>query len=186
MRNLISRVPLLVWFLLPTFVLIGVGVWFLGRGDMGTQKDSDAPLAVSRPVDGTVEFPVVNRTHINEGSNGTDYNSNPPTSGPHWPQWSQNGIVDNSEADERYIHNLEHGYVWISYKSDVGQDTIDKLKEIVKSDDWKIIMAPRDKNDSKIALAAWGRVLNMDSLDEAKVKDFISTYRNRAPERTPD
>ncbi len=203
MRSLLGRVPLLVWFLLPTFIIVGVGVWFLGRGGAinGGNKDSTKPEAVSRPVQGTVDYTIVSRTHIAEGTTGSGYNSNPSSSGPHWPSPAQKGIYDTAEADQRYIHNLEHGYIWISYrppndtqsatnsaglKSGASQDDINKLKDIVKQDDWKIVMTPRDKDDAKIALAAWGRVLNMDSLDEQKVKDFIRTYRNRGPERTPE
>ena len=184
-RETLGRVPLLVWFLIPTFILVGVGVWFLGRGGANKQN-SDAPLAVSHPVPGTQEFPIVSRVHIQESTSGSGYNSNPPSSGPHWPSPAKVGIYDTAEADERYIHNLEHGYIWISYRPDAGDELINKLKEIIKADDWKIVMTPREKDDLKIALVAWGRVLNLDSLDEAKVKDFIKTYRNRGPERTPD
>lgn len=202
MRNLLGRVPLLVWFLIPTFIVMGFGVWFLGRGGSSSKQNPDAPLAVSHPVAGTVEYPIVSRTHIDEGTYGSGYNSNPPASGPHWASPAQKGIYDKSESDERYIHDLEHGYIWITYRPTVAdsqsstssaglkpgldQESVDKLKAIVKADDWKIVMTPRDRDDSKIALVAWGRVLNMDSFDEKKVKDFISTYRNRAPERTQD
>jgi hypothetical protein len=81
---------------------------------------------------------------------------------------------------------MEHGHVWISYKPDAGEEIIGRLKEIVGEDDWKVILTPREKNDSKIALAAWGRLLKMDEPDYEKVNDFIRTYRNRGPEQTPD
>lgn len=182
------RIPLLVWFLIPTIFLMGLGVWFFSKSPSAMQqgKGDDKPGAVSTPVEGTVEFDIVSRTHIAQGTTGSGYNSNPPTSGPHWNGPAKNGVYESPLADEQAIHNLEHGYVWISYKSDVGDDVKNKLKDIVKEDEWKVILTPRDANDSKIALAAWGRVLKMDEPDYDKVKDFIKTYRNRGPEKTPD
>lgn len=186
----LSRVPIIVWILIPTVLILGVGVWFFSRpsvlGEMTATNDSLKLVAVSTPVEGTQEFPVVSRQHIAAGTAGSGYNSNPPTSGVHWPAPAKNGVYDNGLPDEQTIHNLEHGYVWISYKQDVGDDTIAALSKIVKEDDWKVIMSPRDKNDSQIILASWGRLLNMDQFDEGKVKDFIKTYRNRGPEKTPD
>ncbi|HSX18947.1 MAG TPA: DUF3105 domain-containing protein [Candidatus Saccharimonadales bacterium] len=194
-----SRIPIIVWILIPTILIVGVGVWFFSRSaGMKPTTDQDKPDAVSTPVAGTVEYDIVGRNHVNPGTVVTTYNSNPPTSGPHWPAPAKNGIYDATQPDEQFVHNLEHGYIWISYRVakpaegtseavlGLSSDDITKLKELVKSDDWKIVMEPRDKNDSQIALAAWGRVLKMDSLDLDKASAFIKTYRNRAPEKTPD
>ncbi len=184
--NPLSRVPLLVWFLVPTLIAVVIGVWFFSKSNLGQTQDESKPEPVSKSVERTQDFPIVARNHISEGTTGSGYNSNPPSSGPHWPSPAKNGIYDTAEPDERYIHNLEHGYIWVSYRTDAGDDAINKLKDIVRADGWKIVMTPRGKDDAKIALAAWGRVLNMDNLDEKKVKDFIKTYRNRGPEKTPD
>jgi len=198
----VSRIPLLVWFLIPTVVLIGAGVWFFSKSDgMQQTNDSLELVAVSDPVEGTQEFTVVSRQHIASGTSGSGYNSNPPTSGPHWPGPAKNGTYDTEIPDEQVLHNMEHGYVWISYRPDVDpkaatseatlkpgltEDEVNKLKEIVKGDDWKVVLSPRAKDDAKIALVAWGRLLNMDNPDYDKIKQFIKTYRNRGPEQTPD
>lgn len=203
MKNLIGRVPILVWFLLVALVLVVAGVLLVSKMALGTQKeDATKPEKVSKEVLGTEVFSIVSREHIQSGTPGSNYNSDPPTSGPHWNGPANKGVSDTELSDEQIIHNLEHGYIWISYRSagadlqsstlsaglrpGLDQGTIDKLKDIVKQDDWKIVMSLREKNNAKIALVAWGRVLNMDSLDEQKVKDFIRTYRNRGPERTPE
>lgn len=43
------------------------------------------------------------------------YNSNPPTSGPHDPDWIRPGVYDSPQDKYKLIHSLEHGYVVISY-----------------------------------------------------------------------
>lgn len=184
-----NRVPLLVWFLVPTLLLMGIGVWFFTKtpGQMSESKSGEVlPAAVSKPVEGTVDFEIVGRNHITQGTAGSGYNSDPPSSGPHWPSPAKNGVHNEQVADQQAIHNLEHGHVWIAYRPDIDEGAKSGLKKIVEDDDWKVVMAPRAKNDTKIALVAWGRVLKIDEPDYQKVKDFIRTYRNRGPEKTPE
>lgn len=182
----LSRVPLFIWFLIPTVLVVAVGVWFFSKPSvLGEQTDETKPVPVSAPVEGTIDYDIVGRNHITQGTPGSGYNSDPPSSGPHWPAPAKNGVYDSPLPDEQLIHNMEHGHVWIAYKPDAPDDVKNKLKEIVQKDDWKVVLAPRDKNQTMIALAAWGRVLVMDQFDEGKVKDFIRTYRNRGPEKTP-
>lgn len=181
------KVPILVWFLVPTFILVGAGVWFFSRSPnlAKSQQGEVLPAAVSNPIEGTVEYNIVGRDHIAQGTSGSGYNSNPPSSGPHWPVAAKNGVYESLLPDEQLIHNLEHGHVWISYKPDIADEVKNKLVEIVKEDDWKVVLGPREANDSKIALCAWGRVLKMDEPDYDKIRAFIKTYRNRGPENTP-
>jgi len=185
--ELVRRVPVLAWFLLITLVVLIAGVFFFTKNPSLTkEEDPTKPQAVSKPVEGTEDFAIVGRGHITDGTPGSGYNSNPPSSGPHWQAPAKAGIYDSPLPDERFIHNLEHGHIWIAYKNDVGDEVKNKLKGIVENENFKIVLAPRDANETKIALVAWGRVLKMQELDEQKVRDFIRTYRNRGPENTPE
>ncbi len=189
--DIIRRIPVLVWFLIPTVLIVGVGVWFFSKGAAGN-VDETKPLAVSKPVAGVAEFKIVGRNHVPVGTVVKTYNSNPPTSGPHWPSPAKNGIYDSQIPDEQLVHNLEHGYIWVSYRpsatesAGISDDDKKKLGAIVAGDNWKMIMTPRPQDDSKIILAAWGRLLKMNDLDIDKIKEFIKVYRNRGPENTPD
>ena len=182
-----NRVHPLVWAFIATVILIGAGVWFFTKNQtLSGSGDSDQPARVSKSVEGVEEFEIIGREHIAQDTAGSGYNSNPPTSCVHWASPARNGVHDEVLSDERLIHNLEHGHVWLTYKPDIDGQIKEELKKIVENDDWKVVMAPRDKNDTKIALVAWGRVLRLDTPDYDKVRDFIKTYRNRGPEKTPD
>jgi len=184
---ILQRIPLLVWFLIPTIILVGVGVWFFTKSSsLVKPEESNKAEAVSTPVEGTIDYDIVSRDHIATGTNGSGYNSNPPSSGPHWQGPAKNGFYDTALPDQQLIHNLEHGHIWIAYKPDVGDEVKNKLKEISQKEDWKVVVAPREANDVKVASVAWGRVLKMDEPDYAKIEDFITTYRNRGPEKTPE
>jgi hypothetical protein len=71
------------------------------------------------------------RDHIPPGSPRPTYNSNPPSTGPHYynqdcpAKW---GTINPQpvQPDECYIHNLEHGGIWITYRPDLPADQIDK------------------------------------------------------------
>lgn len=56
---------------------------------------------------------------------------------------------------------------------------VDSLTEIVKSYPPYVYLAPYPTMDAKIALAAPGRLLTLDDLDEDKIRRFIDDNRNR-------
>lgn len=65
------------------------------------------------PLPGT-KIDDLGRSHITN-IEGVTYNSNPPTSGPHFPVWAKRGVYDRVLSDGHLIHSLEHGYIVISY-----------------------------------------------------------------------
>ena len=121
-------------------------------------------------------------THIEIGAAHDPYNSNPPTSGPHYAQPANWGIYKQPLPDEQAIHNLEHGGIWISYK-DIDQDTISKLEDIAKRNPGSVILTPRPNDDTKISLASWGRLQKLTSFDQKTILDFIKGNKNKSPEK---
>lgn len=167
---------LVVWaFFLGVIVVAG---WF------GIQALTPEPLG----EDYSRVMPHEGGTHVQEGTY-VSYQSNPPTSGNHWPDPLRDGIYDGEKPDGAVIHSLEHGRVWITYKLDIGQEAIVALQEAVKGQSGTI-MSPRVANETDIALAAWTRLdtfnLREDgTLDAKRVREFIQRYRNKGPEYVP-
>ena len=134
-------------------------------------------------------MPYEGAAHVVEGTEVT-YQSNPPTSGSHWPDPLLDGIYDTEKPDEALVHSLEHGRIWISYQpSSVPQSAIDQLTRIAKSEK-RVILTPRSLNETPIALAAWQRLdmfgVEADgSIDEQRILDFIKRYRDKGPEYVP-
>ncbi len=142
-----------------------------------TQQSSNAKdIGEAIPVD-----PTSGRQHIEVGQKVTSYSSNPPTSGPHYNAAGfgpiECKVFDNEVADEGVVHNLEHGGIWISYKDKNNSELKAQLEEIAKNNT-KIVVSPREKNDSAIAVAAWGRLLKLNSFDKEQIEDFIKLYKN--------
>lgn len=115
------------------------------------------------------------------------YNSNPPTSGWHYPQEAEWGAYREELPDETLIHNLEHGGIWISYKPDISEEMRANLEEFYKQWGRKIIVTPRSKNDADIAVAAWTRLDKFGAAEysEERIEKFVRAYRNKGPEFVP-
>lgn len=70
-------------------------------------KESSKPL----PGEGVGDL---GRDHVEAGKE-VSYNSNPPTSGPHYADWIRSGVYKEPRDDRYLVHSLEHGYVIMSY-----------------------------------------------------------------------
>ena len=128
-----------------------------------------------------VAFSIMGRDHIAVGATHAPYNSNPPTSGPHYAQPADWGVYDKELPDEQLVHNLEHGGIWISYKG-IDADTKSKLEAFAKKYSGSVIMTPRALDDTKIVLASWGRLEKFETFDEQMMTAFIKANTNKSPE----
>ena len=68
-------------------------------------------ITVAKPGEAIADL---GREHVPVGTS-VEYNSNPPTSGPHYSQWTKRGVYEKEIEDGYLIHSLEHGYIVISY-----------------------------------------------------------------------
>ncbi len=58
-------------------------------------------------------------------------------------------------------------------------DLVEKLTTIVRDFPPYVYLAPYPTMDAKIALAAPGRLLTLETLDEGKIREFISSNSDR-------
>ncbi len=120
------------------------------------------------------------------GYNGPE----PPTSGDH-AQPVDKGVYETELPDVNTIHNLEHGYIYVSYQPDLPQEDIDKLQQLFFSpfsntefSPSKVIMAPRAANESPIVLSSWLRSQLFETFDEQMMVDYYLQNVNKSPEPT--
>jgi Protein of unknown function (DUF3105) len=131
------------------------------------------------------------------------WNSNPPTSGPHYGEWAIWGSYGPDEPVPlvQSVHNLEHGGVVIHYGPDVPEAEVDKLRTWFNetSDPNGLIIAPLSTNADKITLSAWtapdatsgtndrgnGWLATCKTFDEGAVSAFLDAHRYQGPERIP-
>ncbi|MFA6076585.1 MAG: DUF3105 domain-containing protein [Candidatus Paceibacterota bacterium] len=131
------------------------------------------------------KMPDLGGQHVARGATHAIYNSNPPTSGPHWVDTAGAGIKDESTPDELLLHSMEHGAVVVWYREGLDQSDVDKITEAFNSSSGKKIMLARKDLDVPVALTSWGYLLKLQTIDETKIKEFIETNNDRAPEKAP-
>ncbi|MBI2453043.1 MAG: DUF3105 domain-containing protein [Parcubacteria group bacterium] len=140
------------------------------------------------PADLSRAMPDEGSAHVPEGTDVT-HQSNPPTSGNHWPIPLFPKVYDVEKPDEAIIHSLEHGRVWISYKPSIPEETKQELTKLLQGRPG-VILTPRAANDTDIALAAWGRLDTFDisqdgTIQEDRILNFVNRYLNKGPEYVP-
>jgi hypothetical protein len=158
-------------FVTITLVFMIGGVWLVSA------------LSTKKPLMGE-EIPNQGSVHITLGQEHPAYNSNPPTSGWHSGTGTAgSGIKDQPVPDELVLHSMEHGAAVIWYKDDLPERDVERIKKAYNSAFGKKIMLPRKNLDVSVALTSWGRLLKLQSVDEIKIKEFIETNNDRAPEK---
>ncbi len=151
------------------------------------QGITNAPptLNLSDIADKSVAFAIQGQDHIDDGAQHPAYNSNPPTSGWHYRADSPLGVFTTPVVDETMVHNLEHGHIWLSYRDADDQEALNILREVQRAYPQHVIITYRPQNDTRVAAAAWGRLLTEEEPNKEELLAFALRYRARAPENIP-
>ncbi len=125
-------------------------------------------------VAGVVDFGTQERGHdegvvIEEGEL-------PLVGGVHSPRWQNCGIYDRPVEVKNAVHSMEHGAVWITYQPELPDDDVTVLRDLVR-DQTYLLLTPYPELKSPVVLSAWGIQLEVDSVHDEKVEEFIDTYR---------
>ena len=141
-------------------------------GDDGGDSAPVTSGVAPEGIDGVVAYNVTDNSHV-EGA--VEYGQSPPVGGPHNPVWANCKFYDGEIPNENAVHSLEHGSVWITYTADADEATLATIQGLVGQSDHLIASLYPDQ-DSPIVLTAWNRQLEVDSIDDPRVPEFIETY----------
>ena len=111
------------------------------------------------------------------------YAENPPIGGEHNVVWQNCGIYDSPIHNEHAVHSMEHGAVWITYRSDLAPDQVQILREVA-SDDY-LLLSPYPGLGHPVVASAWNHQLTFERADDPGLSAFIAKYKNN-PETTPE
>jgi Protein of unknown function (DUF3105) len=135
-----------------------------------------------------------------------EYNTYPPSSGPHNPQPAIYGEYQDPVPTDRYLHSQEHGGITIQYGADVPDDVVQRLVGWFRTDPRGLILAPLPEDDEaedlqgSIVMTAWvaerevaddpgseitkqeGKLAVCSTFDEDTFDDFKDDNVARGPE----
>ena len=137
------------------------------------------------------EIQIMPTSHIPADSDPGKYNSDPPTSGLHYPEEAKARFYETNiyQIPAGYlVHNLEHGYIIFWYNcADLSEGACSELKSQIETvmddvNNVKVIAYPWDSIDVPVVITSWGRLQKMETFDAAQARTFYKTNLNRSPE----
>lgn len=187
-----TRKLLLVGGTLAALVVAAVLYAAVGRGGGGPDEASvRADLEAAGCTLQVVEDLPAEHSVADPGGVSDDWNTDPPTNGPHFGQAAIFGIYGSPLEQARVVHNLEHGGVFIQYGSEVPDSTVEQLRSFYDDHKTGTIMAPLLRLGDEFALGAWvaegedgnGYLAKCKNFDEDAISAFFRAFQFVGPER---
>jgi len=202
-----KRLLLLVIIAASGLLALGAVVAFLAFGTGGSSDGGDSESFAQQMSDAGYTYKTYpglknNGSHADVPTVDTKvkWNSNPPTSGPHYGQWAVYNFYDSPVPLTMSTHNLEHGAIVIHYGPKVPQSELSKLREFYNDDPNAIVVAPLPTAGNKIYASAWyydeskqgdknyygeGEQISGTKVDQDALKAFRDKFRYKGRERIP-
>jgi hypothetical protein len=175
---------------LAVIAVVAFAALALGGSDPG---ESDARAALEDAGCTLQTVPAVPADHsiTSPGGKSPKWNTNPPTSGPHYGIAAIFGLYDQPIELARLVHNLEHGGIYILYGDDVPDATVEQLRGFYNDHQTGTIMAPLPQLNDQFALGAWmsdgedgnAYLAKCGQFDENAVSTFFRAFQFQGPER---
>ena len=123
------------------------------------------------------------------------YSVTPPVGGQHNATWMNCGIYDKPVPNERAVHNLEHGAVWITYRPSLPQSEVSQLRAFAEKQTMVppaegaasryMDLTPYPGLPSPIVISSWGFQLKVSSPADPRLQQFVDKFR-ASPKYTPE
>jgi hypothetical protein len=148
---------------------------------------AEGPIGVAESRAGCSDietFDEQGRDHVDAGTT-VEYETTPPTSGPHWPpdQVAGPGFYTSPIEAERLVHNMEHGQLVIWYDPAAPAEVRDDIEAFVEENLDAILAAPYDQvPEGTFTITAWTASMSCEQFSEAALADFRERFQGRGPE----
>ena len=128
--------------------------------------------------------------HANKDFKPSDYKTNPPTSGTHFPEWYDDGVYAPGTTPNlgMLVHTLEHGRIDVQYKPGTSATDVKKLEALLASENegYHMLLFQNTTNmNAAVAATAWTHSLTCPSFND-KIYDAIRTFRARYIDKGPE
>lgn len=134
----------------------------------GNGGDEGGCIEVREPED------PASRQHV-VADETADYQTNPPTSGPHVAGPTPSGVLAEPVAAAIQVRLLEVGGLMIQYRADVDPEPLGRLAGA------DVVVAPGTDLPDPVVVTAWTWKLSCDTIDLAEIERFAAERPRDAP-----
>jgi len=129
-------------------------------------------------------------SHEQKDFAASDYKTNPPTSGNHFPDWYDDGVYEPGTTDNlgMLVHTLEHGRIDVQYKKGTPKADVARLEALLaeQNDGYHMLLFENTTGmQPQVAATAWTHSLSCPDMND-KVFDAIRTFRARYIDKGPE
>jgi hypothetical protein len=121
------------------------------------------------------------------------YAMRPPSSGLYYMDpYPVYGVLQEPATPGKWVHNLAHGAVVLAYNCPGGcPDLVARMRDLhaelplgrnARHGVARLLATPYADMDHRIAVIAWGEVLELDELDREQIRAFFEAHLDRGPE----
>ncbi|MDN4643957.1 DUF3105 domain-containing protein [Arthrobacter sp. PsM3] len=144
------------------------------------QERNAAAEAAKKPIDGIQAFANLSRNHVQDA---VDYPQQPGVGGDHSSVWTNCGIYTDPVNEQRAVHSLEHGAVWITYNPGLPASGITRLTTLAKDKPY-VLLSPDKDQRAPVTATAWGTQVAVQDAGDPRIPAFIGAYAQspKAPE----
>ena len=134
-------------------------------------------FSIVRDVQGRPKLDAVKSYKVSQGHVTTPvkYEVAPPAGGEHDPVWLNCGTYTEPVRNENAVHSMEHGAVWVTYRSDLPKGDVDKLTAAMP--DTYAVLSPVKDLKAPVVASAWGKQLQLTGAADPRLDAFIKEYR---------
>ena len=137
---------------------------------------AEEPTAGS-DLKGVVSYADQGRRLLTPGETFTAYNSDPPTSGPHYATGVAPGIYDTPPDPARLLPLLEQGGIVIYYRPDrldaAGIEALRNNVQALLDLDLTVVLTVHESLSAPIVATAWRHSLAVDSVSDKNLALFV-------------
>lgn len=165
-RSRRSNALLTVGLVMAVVVTVGGVVWAV---QAGTEDATPGAL------DNVQTFEYGAGKHTPGVDDTVEYDESPPVGGEHSPIWLECKFYDEPIENEKAVHSLEHGAVWITYDPALPESDVETLRD--RLDENYTLLSPYEGQEAAVVVTAWNTQLELDGVDDPRLDDFVTEYR---------
>jgi hypothetical protein len=165
-------------------LVAGVALFVASLLVFGGRRAQDVPddrVDTGAGLTGVESFADLSRNHVREA---VQYAQTPPVGGDHAGTWQNCGAYDEPIVTELGVHSLEHGAVWVTYRADLDDDSVEALAALAETDPFVLVSPWEGALPAPVVASAWGRQLRVEAANDARLRAFVAEFAQG--EQTPE